>query len=63
MLKTIISQGDFAIWPEISLIIFCLTFLAILIWVNRKNSGKHYRYMADLVCDEQGARAEEQHDR
>ena len=55
MLKTLISQGyNWAIWPQISLVIFTLTFVGILFWVTRKKSADHYRYMADLAIDDNG---------
>jgi len=52
MLKNVISQGNFAIWPSISLVIFTLTFLGILLWIYRKNAAKHYHDMANMILDD-----------
>ena len=55
MLKTLISQGhNWAIWPQISLVIFTLTFAGILFYVYRKKSADHYDYMANLATEENG---------
>jgi len=48
MLKNIISQGNYALWSQIALTLFFLTFVFILLWVFRKHSGRHYQYMAQL---------------
>lgn len=48
MLKNIISQGNYAIWSQIALTLFFLTFVVILFWVFRKHSGSHYQYMSNL---------------
>lgn len=57
MLKELISQGNFAIWPQISLMMFFLTFAGVLIWVWRKGSDNHYRYMAGMILDDVNADA------
>lgn len=54
MLKTLISQGNWAIWPQISLVIFTLTFVGILLYATRRKAADHYRYMANLTMDETG---------
>ncbi len=61
MLKNIISQGNFAIWPQISLVLFLLCFTGVLIWVYRRNAGKHYDDMANIVFDESGPHTEDTH--
>lgn len=48
MLKNIISQGDYALWSQIALVIFFLTFVGILCWAFSKKSGAHFKYMAQL---------------
>lgn len=52
MLKNVISQGDFAIWPILSTLVFFGTFLAILVWVYRPKGRKHYDHMAQLAMDD-----------
>ena len=52
MLKNVISQGDFAIWPILATLIFAVTFLGILIWTWRKGTKKHYQYMSNLALEE-----------
>lgn len=52
MLKNVISVGNFAIWPQIGLLLFLFSFIGILIWVRRKNSTKHYQYMAGLAIND-----------
>ncbi len=63
MLKNLISQGNFAIWPEIATVIFAVTFLGILVWVFRKKTSGHYRYMANMILDEQDKQPETEHGR
>lgn len=58
MLKNVISQGNFAIWPQISLVIFLLTFVAILCWVLAGKRKNHYDYMASLTLEEETPVAE-----
>lgn len=52
MLKELISQGNFALWPQISLVLFFATFAAILLWTRRRGMDSHYRYMAGLTLDD-----------
>lgn len=52
MLKHLISQGNFAIWPQISMVIFAVTFIGILLYVTKGKDRKHYDYMADLALRE-----------
>ena len=61
MLKQVISQGGFAFWPQLSLVIFTLTFLAILVWVSRKKASQHYQDMANLAIED--SQMEQRHDR
>ncbi len=63
MLKNVISQGNFAIWPSISVVIFTLTFIGILIWISRKKAGKHYDYMANMLLDDDSKQPETRHGR
>ena len=53
MLKNIISTGQFDIWPSLSLLLFLGVFVAIVVWVFRKNSDAHYRHMAELTLQDQ----------
>lgn len=62
MLKEIISQGNFAIWPSISLLMFFITFSAILLWVRRKGNDDHFQYMADLTLDSATTAKEQNHE-
>lgn len=59
MLKELISQGNFAIWPQISLVLFFATFTAVLLWTRRRGADTHYRYMAGLTLEDAGRTAEE----
>ena len=52
MLKNVISQGDFALWPSISTVLFLATFLAILVWVYRPHGRRHYEDMANLAVED-----------
>ena len=52
MLKNVISQGDFAVWPQAAAVIFTLTFLAILAWTYRKGARGHYASMAEMALDD-----------
>ena len=63
MLKHLISQGDWAVWPQISTVIFAVTFAGILLYVTRGKSRQHYDYMAGLVLDEGGVTEEDGHGR
>ncbi len=58
MLKHVISQGDFAFWPQLSLVIFCVTFIAILAVTLRRGAKPHFEYMADLVLQDEKIRKE-----
>ena len=51
MLKHLISQGNFAVWPLISLVLFVAVFTAILVWVSRRAKAQDDA-MADLVFDD-----------
>ncbi|CAM2067239.1 Cbb3-type cytochrome c oxidase subunit 3 [Sulfidibacter corallicola] len=63
MLKQIISQGNFEFWPQLSLVMFLVTFAGILFWVYRKNSGKHYDDMANMILEDDGPETEANHGR
>lgn len=52
MLKNLISQGDFALWPQISLVLFLAVFSAILVWTFRIGSKRHYEAMGNLVLED-----------
>ena len=52
-MKNVISQGDFAFWPQLSLIIFLVTFIAIIAWAYRRKARHHYDTMAKLVMEDQ----------
>jgi len=52
MLKQVISQGDFAIWPQLSLVVFTLTFIFIFLRVYRKKANPHYEQMARLAIED-----------
>jgi len=52
MLKNLISQGDFVLWPQLSLVVFLATFIAILAWVCRPKATDHYASMAALALDD-----------
>ncbi len=52
MLKQVISQGDFAIWPQLSLLVFTFTFLFILWRTYRKKVNPHYEQMARLAVED-----------
>ena len=53
MLKNVISQGDFHLWPQISLVLFVLTFSLIMAWIFRRGSKEHYHTMANMISDDQ----------
>ena len=54
MLRSILSQGNFAvIWPSLSVILFFTMFLGLLFWVFRRKAGEHYTYMSQLTMDDQ----------
>lgn len=48
MLKNIISQGDYALWSQIALVLFFLTFTCILCWAFSRKAQDHFKYMAQL---------------
>ena len=51
VLKTLISQGNYAVWAEASMLIFLIVFLVTVVWALRKKSAKHYSYMAHMALD------------
>ena len=61
MLKNVISQGDFSVWPIAATLIFAVTFVGILIWTWRKGSKNHYQYMSNLTMDEGNKQTELKH--
>lgn len=52
MLKNIISQGNYALWSQIALVLFFLTFLCILLWAFSQKTRSHFQYMAQLTEDQ-----------
>lgn len=52
MLKNVISQGNWELFPSIALVIFAVTFAAILYVTTRPKTADHYRSMADLALDD-----------
>ena len=52
MLKNVISQGNWELFPTIALVIFAITFVAILYATTRPKKADHYRAMANLALDD-----------
>jgi len=52
MLKNVISQGDFALYPSLAVVIFAVTFAFILFKTTRRKTADHYRSMAALALDD-----------
>jgi hypothetical protein len=52
MLKDVISQGDYALYPSVAVLIFALTFAFILYKTTRPKAADHYRSMASLALDD-----------
>lgn len=48
MLKNIISQGNYAVWSQIALVLFFMTFVGILCWVFNRKTKDHFQYMSAL---------------
>ncbi|MCB1049175.1 MAG: CcoQ/FixQ family Cbb3-type cytochrome c oxidase assembly chaperone [Acidobacteria bacterium] len=61
MLKTLISQGNYAIWAEASMVIFLIVFLATVVWAFRKRSATHYSYMAHMALENETQEEKEGH--
>ena len=52
MLKNVISQGDWALWPQLAMGVFTLTFIGILIYTVRRKAKDHYETMARMALEE-----------
>lgn len=61
MLKNVISQGEFHIWPQISLVLFVLTFVCIMAWIFRRGSKEHYHTMANMISDDPMSKTSTEH--
>jgi len=58
MLRDLISNSDFTIWPEISVVMFLAAFVGIFLWTYRRKAVKHYERMGRLALED-GQRAGE----
>jgi len=54
MLKNIISQGNYAIWSQVALVLFFVTFVGILCWVLNRKALPHFQYMSQLPNENDG---------
>ncbi|MDJ0835136.1 MAG: cbb3-type cytochrome c oxidase subunit 3 [Acidobacteriota bacterium] len=52
MLKNVISQGDWVLWPQLALGVFTLTFIAVVIWTARRKATDHYETMARMALED-----------
>jgi cbb3-type cytochrome oxidase subunit 3 len=52
MMKLALSHFPIKMWPMAGLILFMVTFIVVVLWVNRRGSDGLYRYVSHLPLDE-----------
>lgn len=52
MLAKLLSQPDFLIWPEISLVLFTSIMLGVFLWIFRPGSKEYYEKVRIIDLNE-----------
>lgn len=52
MISQWLSDGDYATWPLVALVVFIVVFVGMLVWIFRPGSKEFYKREARLPLEE-----------
>ncbi len=56
MLKEALASAEFAVWPQVSLVLFAVIMVGVYVWIMRPGSRRIYEQISQLALDEQEKR-------